>query len=256
MIRRRVVDKPEGLPNASHASRLAVLVVGLGLGAVLAFVTTLALAGSAPATAQEQAPIWLNPSASTLTGKDIAVSGGIATSADLSGAVVKLYRREVGEAVDTLVGEATVAHDFTGNWFRATVPRATRSCVITASWDGNAEYAPTSTWKFHGVRPKLTVTVPRATRRATKVRIEITPAQTYFALGLQKPPFIARVECRRNGVWGRFPAQIGTAGTDGSSWCAYGYYDVRPGTYLIRASFAGTNDNVASFSRSQRITIP
>ena len=67
-----------------------------------------ARAASAPATTQQSAPPWLSAPAATQSGHDIAVGGGIAVQADLSGARVKIFKREVGESIDTLVGEAAV----------------------------------------------------------------------------------------------------------------------------------------------------
>ena len=201
--------------------------------------------------------MWLNAPAVTLSGHDIAVSGGIDAQADLSGAVVQISRREVGENVDTLVGEAAVSYNLmTGNVFYAVIPAVVRSCVVTATWDGDADYLPSSTWMFAGVRPKLTVKTPVVTRKHLRVRVTVSPEQPLHRQGMTRPPFIADVQCRVRGVWKQFPAELGVLGTDGASWCAYDYYDVKPGTYLVRARFSGTNYNVASVSRAQRIVIP
>jgi hypothetical protein len=109
---------------------------------------------------------------------------------------------------------------------------------------------------FAGVKPKLTLTVKSATRKETKFRITVSPEQPYYQQPLMKPPFIADVQCRVHGVWTRFPGDLGVAGTDGKSWCTYGYYDVKPGRYVVRAHFAGTNYNVARVSASQWIVVP
>ena len=68
---------------------------------------------------------------------------------------------------------------------------------------------------FAGVRPRLTLAVKTATRSQTKFRLTVSPEQPFYQLPLQKPPFIADVQCRVHGVWTRFPAELGGAGTDG-----------------------------------------
>jgi len=231
------------------------------VGAALAVLAGAALAvfvpTSAPATSQLSAPMWVNAPSATLTGHDIAVSGVIAADADLSGAVVKVYKREVGETSDAYVTDATVSYNqMTGNVYRAIVPAVTRSCLITVTWEGNADYLASSTWMFAGVKPKLTLTVKSATRKVTKFRITVSPEQPYYQQPLMKPPFIADVQCRVHGVWTWFPGDLGVAGTDGKSWCTYSYYDVKPGRYLVRAHFAGTNYNVARVSASEWIVVP
>lgn len=236
-------------------SRLALV------GVVMAVVTVASLAAfiaaSAPASSQLSAPMWLNAPSATLTGRDIPVSGAIGVDADLSGAVVKIYKREVGENADTFVTDATVSYSQqTGNVFQAVVPTITRSCVITATWEGDAAYLASSTWMFAGVKPKLTPTVKSATRNETKFRITVSPEQLFYRQPLTAPPFIADVQCRVHGAWTRFPGDLGVAGTDGKSWCTYSYYDLKPGKYLIRAHFGGTNYNVARVSVSQRIVVP
>ena len=68
-------------------------------------------ASSAPATSQLSAPITLWARSSTLAGRGITVSGRIVADPDLSGAVVRNYKREVGESSDTFVADATVSYD-------------------------------------------------------------------------------------------------------------------------------------------------
>ena len=149
----------------------AVLVVIVG-----SLLAAHALAGSAPATTRQPAPIWFSTAGTTLTGRSAAVYGGIDVKADLSGTVVKLYEREVGRSADTYVGKATVTHDLmTGNVFQGVIPRLKRSCVVTARWGGNARYCASRTWMFAGVKPKLAVTVPLATQKKTQVRIAFSP---------------------------------------------------------------------------------
>ncbi len=231
-------------------------------GALLAVVAAAALAAyltsSAPATGQLSAPITLWARGATPAGRDITVTGRIVADPDLSGAVVKIYKREVGESADTFVADAIVSYDsmMTGNTFSADAPGVSRSCQITATWAGNADYLASSTWMFAGVRPKLKLVAKTATRRRTTFRITVSPEQPFYQLPLQKPPFIADVQCRVHGVWTSFPAELGGAGTDGKSWFTYSFYDVKPGKYLIRAHFTGTNHNVSGYSAAQRIVVP
>lgn len=234
--------------------RLALIGVAL---AALVFVTLAALVtASTPATAQLSAALWVDAPSATLTGRDIAVNGGITADDDLSGAVVKISKREIGESTDTYVADATVTYNMaTGNVFRAVIPAVTRSCVITATWEGNDGYLASSTWMFAGVKPKLTLQVKAATRGKTKFRVVVAPEQPSHRQGMTRPEFIADVQCRVHGVWKRFPAELGEAGTNGTSWCTYVYYDVKPGRYPVRAQFAGTNDNVARFSVPQPIVV-
>jgi len=237
--------------SVARRALAGVTLAVVALAAVAALITT-----SAPATDQLSAPMWVNAPSSTLTGHDITVSGGIAANADLGGAVVKVYKREVGESTDTFVADAAVTYSMMyGNAFQAIVPAVTRSCMITVTWAGNADYLASSTWMFAGVRPKLSLAVKLATRKQTKFRLTVSPEQPYY-LPLEKPPFIADVQCRVHGVWTAFPAELGGAGTDGTSWCTYSYYNVKPGKYLVRAHFRGSNYNAARVSSPQRIVVP
>jgi len=235
-----------------------VALVGALLAVVAAAALAAYLASSAPASDQTSAPIDLWARDATLAGRGITVSGRIVANPDLSGAVVKIYKREVGESADTFVADATVTYDnmMSGNTFSAVVPAVTRSCQITATWAGNSDYLASSSWMFAGVRPKLKLVAKTATPRKPKFRITVWPEQPFYQLPLQKPPFLADVQCRVHGVWTWFPGELGVAGTDGKSWCTYEYYDVKPGTYLIRAHFRGTNYNVAGYSAAQRIVVP
>ena len=235
--------------------RIALVGVLLAVAAVALVVI---ITASAPASDQTSAPIELWARDATLAGRGITVSGRIVAAPDLSGTVVKIYKREVGESTDTFVADATVSYDnmMSGNTFSAVVPAVTRSCQITATWAGNDDYLASSSWMFAGVRPKLTLAAKTATRRQPKFRFTVSPEQPFYQLPLQKPPFLVDVQCRVRGVWTRFPAELGGAGTDGESWCTYYFYDVKPGKYLVRAHFGGTNYNVEGHSAAQRIVVP
>jgi hypothetical protein len=231
------------------------------LAAALAVVAaTLAAAGAlahvAPATPQQPATLWISAPSATSTGHDIVVNGGIAASADLGGAVVKIYEREVGESVDTYVGDATVTHDsLTGNTFRIIIPSVPHSCIISASWEGDADHAASSTWMFAGVTPRLRLAVTSATDKDLQLRITVSPKQPYYASGTTAPPRIAEVQCRLDGAWRRFPARMSGWGSDIRTYISYQYSDVKPGAYVVRVHFLGTNYNVASVSKAQRFIV-
>lgn len=240
------------------ANRRRVVMIGVVLVVTAASVlAAYVLAGSAPATTRQSAPIWLSTADTTLSGRTLTVYGGIDVNTDLSGAVVKLYKREVGRNVDTFVGKATVTYSMTtGNVFQGKIPHLRRSCVVTAKWAGNARYFAARTWMFAGVLPRLSVTTPLLTQHETKVRIDIAPAQPLHRQGMTRPPFLATVQCRVDGVWTDFPGELGVLSTDGKSWCVYEYFNVPAGTYTIRAKFSGTNFNVASVSKATEIVVP
>jgi hypothetical protein len=237
------------------AARLALIPVVLAIVAV-ATVGAFAAAPASPSS-QAAAQIWLDSPSVILTGHDIFVSGGIVADADLTGAVVRIFKREAGEGTDTHVTDAAVSNDgVSGNVFKAFVPAITRNCVITASWEGNAGSLASSTWVFAGVKPKLTLAVKSATRRQTKFRIVVSPEQPFYKEGPVLPPLITDVQCRVHGVWTAFPAKRDGWSTDGESWWTYKYHGVKPGKYLVRAHFEGTNYNVARVSAAKQLVVP
>ena len=232
------------------------------VGALLAVAATAALAAyfasSAPATSQLSAPITLWARSSTLAGRDITVSGRIVAGQDLSGAVVKVYRREIGESSDTFVADATVNYDnmMSGNTFSAVIPAVTRSCQITAAWAGNSDYLASSSWMFAGVRPKLKLVAKTTTRGQAEVphhglaRTALLPAASAEAA---VPRRRAVPRARRLDV---VPGRTRSRGHRRQVVVHVQYYDVKPGTYLMRAHFGGTNYNVAGDSAAQRIVVP
>jgi hypothetical protein len=242
---------------ASVLRRRTVMLAVVLAVAVASVIGAYVLAGSAPATTRQPAPVWLATAATPQSGRSLTVFGGIDVNADLSGAVVKLYRRDVGRNADTLVGQATVAHSLmTGNRFSVKLPRLRRNCVVTAVWDGDDGHFGSRTWMFAGVTPRLTVTAPLATQKETKLRVDIAPGQPSHRTGMVRPEFLAGIQCRVAGTWTSFPGELGVEGTDGESWCVYRYFGVPAGTYTIRANFRGTNYNTASVSRPVEIVVP
>ncbi len=193
----------------------------------------------------------------TLTGHGLYVNGGIVADADLTGAVVRIFKREIGESTDTHVADVPVTDDaLSGNVFQAFVPALTRNCVITVTWEGNADYLASSTWMLAGVKPNLALAVKSATRRRTKFRIVVSPEQPFYKEGPVLPPLITDVQYRVHGVWTAFPAKRSGWATDGESWWMYSYRGVKPGRYVVRAHFKGTNNNVACVSAAQWMVVP
>jgi hypothetical protein len=224
-------------------------------------VTVVALAAAAAilmppqAAAAEPTGMWLGASSPTRTGGDISVAGGLKIRTALPGATVAIYKREVGETTDTLVAEVPLSLAFWGNTFRATVPDVTRTCVLTATWAGNADYLPTSYWLVAPVRAKVTIAAPRVSAAMTRLVSRVTPAQPMDA-----PAFVAIdvpimvFQRRIDGHWRRFFG-AGVWGTDGENWYSAKYFHLRPGTYVVRARFVGSNYNAAAVSRAIRFTI-
>lgn len=241
-----------------NRKRAIVLAIVLAVAASLA--AAYVHAGSAPATTRQSARVWvssLNYPNTALTGRSLRVSGGIAAKADLSGTVVKLYKREVGQNTDTYVGRAAVTYDrLGGNRFLGWVPPLTHSAIITAKWDGNASYFAGRGWFFAGVKPRLSVTATQATQERTRLRIDVTPLQPNYSNGYSSPNSFASIECSINGVWTSFPGDMGVFSTDGKSWCVYNYFNVPAGTYTIRANFHGTDYNIASVSKTLDVVVP
>ncbi len=244
--------------NGLTCGKAAALAVVLALATSL--IAAYAHVGSAPATSKQSARLWVSPlnqSGVTLSGRGLRVYGGIAAKADLSGTVVKLYKREVGRNGDVYVGKATVTYDpINGNRFQGRVPRLKHGAVVTAVWAGSRRYFPGRAWMFAPVKPRLTLTALTATQAKTRLRIDITPAQTSYGTGKVMPTTLADVQCLLDGEWMWFPGELGVMSTDGESWCVYDYFQVPAGTYTVRARFSGTTYNAASTSKPIEVVVP
>lgn len=236
--------------------RTVTITVALALVAA-ALVGAYALAGAAPATTRQQAPVWLDTVGTTKAGHTLLVGGGIDVKADLSGAVVKIYRRDAGTNTNTYVGQAKVTYERTsGNQFYLKVPHLRRNCLISAVWTGSAKYFGSRTWAFAAVSPKVTLSAPIATEARTRLLVEFTPLQPVHGGNLGTPEQYASIQCRIDGVWTSFPVDVGVESTDGSSYCAYNYYEVPAGTYTVRAVFKGTNSNAVVTTKAVSVTVP
>ena len=207
------------------------------------------------AAAAEPTGMWFDAESPATTGGDINVSGGLKITTALPGATVSVYKREVGESADGLVTEAPLALAPWGNTFSATIPDVTRTCVLTATWAGTADYLPASYWLIVPVRAKVTVSAPRVSASVTRLLAKVTPTQPMDApafVSIKSPIMVFQRHI--NGHWRSFTGE-GVSSTDGESWCSVKYFDLRPGTYVLRARFLGSNYNAAAVSRAIRITI-
>jgi hypothetical protein len=229
--------------------------------AVTAVLLVLALgllcAASAAALADPQpAPMWLGAALTPVTGESFYVSGGINAADDLTGQSVSIFKREMGEDTDTLLAEVPITHSVFTNEFHATLPGLTHSSILTATWAGNAEYLPSSHWTFVRVRAKVTLTAPRINATYVRLKGTITPSQPQDAPSFfTAKSFLVLFQRRVAGEW-TFMGMGDTASSDGQSWVRSTYYGLKPGTYVLRARFVGTDYNAPRISKTLRITVP
>jgi hypothetical protein len=226
-------------------------------GALLTLALGLLCAASAVALADPQpAPMWLGAALTPVTGESFYASGGINVADDLTGQSVSIFKREMGEDTDTLVGEVPVTFDLRGNPFQATLPGLTHSAILSATWAGDADYLPSSHWTFVRVRAKVTLTAPRINATYVRLRSTITPSQPQDAPAfLTAKSFLVLFQRRVAGTW-KYMGMGGTASTDGQSWVQGTYYGLKPGAYVLRARFVGTDYNAPRISKTLRISVP
>ena len=230
---------------------------GAIFAAVVLLTTSLAVLGLCEyASAEPQpAPMWVGAALMPLTGESFYVSGGVNITDDLTGQRVSLFKREMGENTDTLLAELPLTYALLQrNHFSTTLPGLTHSAIITATWAGDANYAPSATWNYVRVRGKVSLQVRANTTTYLRLRSEITPLQpkTAPAVGLQSPlvDFQRKVAGRwRSLGWGD------TWSSDLTSVVQATYYHLKPGIYTLRARFVGTSYNTAAVSRTLRVTV-
>jgi len=233
------------------ASRPFVVLACMALLVIVSLVGGSAIPSQAAAA--EPTSMWFNASSPVTSGGDVAVSGGLKITTALPGATVSISKREVGESADTLVVEAPLTLAFWGNNFSATVPDVTRTCVLTATWAGTADYLPASYWLTVPVRPKVTISAPRVSAALTRLVARVSPSQPMDAPAFItiKSPFMV-FQRRVDGRWRPFSSW---SSTDGESWCSAKYRDLKPGIYVLRARFLGSNYNAPAVSKALRLTI-
>lgn len=231
---------------------------GTILAAAMVVLTTwLAVLGLCEcASAEPQpAPMWLGAATRPVTGAAFYVSGGVRVSDDLTGQTVSIFKREMGQNTDTPLAELPLINQLWGNFFQTTLPGLTHSAVLTATWAGNADYSPSSHWTFVPVRAKVTIAVARQTARFLRLRASVSPLQPLDgpALLSARSPFVL-FQRKVSGAWRNLNG-ADTWSTDSQSWQASTYYHLKPGTYVLRARFVGSDYNTAAVSRTLRVTV-
>jgi len=222
---------------------------------VILVVAALGIAAPEKAVAAEPTGMWFGAQTPVTSGGSLHVSGGLKITSALPGQTVSIYKREAGESSETLVAEAPLTCLPWGNDFSATIPTVTHTSIVTAVWDGNADYLPASYWVCARVRAKVGLKAAHVSAAHTRLVATVTPTQHMDA-----PAFIAIdvpiivIQRRIDGRWGYF-MEAGVWSTDGENWCRFNYFDVKPGTYVLRARFRGSNYNTAAASRAVRIII-
>jgi hypothetical protein len=243
-------------PGAHRRLRLLLLTVL----ACLVVAAGLAVVAPGHAAAAEPTTLWLSAKTPVVSGESLTVYGSLGVTTLLTGQTVKIYKREKGESADTLITEVPVeslsAVGGYFNHFTATIPTATRTCIVTATWDGDADHLATSSWIVVGVRGKVTVAVPVRTRRMMKVVARVTPEQPVPTSPFpEKPASLFSVQRRIDGRWRPFP-DAGVWSTDGKSWASFRYFDLEPGRYVLRARFLGTAFNTRALSAKVSVVVP
>ena len=214
----------------------------------------LAIASGSALAEPQPAPMWLNAATMPVTGTSFYMSGGVNVSDDLTGRTVSISKREMGQNNETLLTELPLSPYIVGSHFSATLPGLTHSAILTATWAGNAEYSPSSVWTFVRVRAKVTLQVKANTATYLRLRSEITPLQPLDAPAFGLPSPLLLFQCRVDGKW-RSMGWGDTGSTDRESWIQATYYHLKPGTYVLRARFVGTDYNTAAVSKTLRVTV-
>jgi|GEM_PF-2859810 len=197
----------------------------------------------------EPAVMWLGAPDLTRTGAQFSVAGEIHAAGDLTGQTVSIYEREMGENSDTLLVEAPITYSTAGNLFGAKLPALTHSAIITATWGGNSSYSTSSVWTYVRVRAKVTLRVKANSETRLRLRSEITPLQPHTGPSFGVPTMLVRFQRKVGGRW----TSMGTGksrSTDGESWVQTTYYHLKPGVYVLRARFIGTDYNAAAVSKT------
>jgi len=217
-------------------------------------VAALGVAAPEKAVAAEPTGMWFDAPTPVTSGGSLYVSGGLRITSALPGETVSIYKREAGESSDTLVAEAPLTSLPWGNQFSATIPTVTHTSIVTAVWDGNADYLPASYWVCVSVRAKVGLKAAHVSAARTRLVATVTPPQHMDAPAWVADSLFVDIQRRVHGRWGYF-MEAGVLGTDGENWWRFDYFHVKPGTYVLRARFPGTNYNAANVSRAVRIII-
>jgi hypothetical protein len=238
--------KSAGLIGHPRLALVLLALVCLGL---------LSLGGGAVSAQPEPALIWLGAPDLTPTGAPFNVAGEILAGGDLSAETVTITKREMGSNVDTPLASTPVTFSTAGDVFGARLPGLTHSAIITAGWDGDAEHAASSVWTYVRVRARVTLQVRANTTTRLRLRSAITPLQPHTGPSFGVPALLVEFQRRVGARWA--PLGAGDAcSTDNESFVKASYYHLRPGVYVLRARFVGTDYNAAAVSRPLRVTVP
>ena len=163
--------------------------------------------------AKSQAEIQLyQQSGPAVAGRTVRLGGYLsAEGADLSGTTVKIYTRDAGETTDTFVEEVPVEagdEDEGGGYSFSAAITARHTTTVTATWEGNDDYLPSSASRVVKVRAVVGLTATRAKSGAVHLTARLRPADTggkvvfaRLARGRLVPLRTVAVDARGRAVW-------------------------------------------------------
>jgi len=181
---------------------------------------------------------------SAVAGRTVVLSGYLsAGDADLSGATVKIYTRDAGQATDTLLTEVPVVIDDEdeggGYAFTAAIP-VRHTTTVTATWEGNNDYLPSSASRTIKVRAAVGFTATLTKSGGVRLTAKLKPADTggkvAFALAGHggRTLHVVKVDAHGKAVWTWKPKAV---------------------TYSIQALFKGSQLNAAATSAKRSVTV-
>lgn len=232
------------------------------LGVLLCAVIAVAVATLSDRTAEatpEPTRMWFDAGpGKVVTGESLRVWGGLQITDSLAGQTVAIATRQMDQDSDTLVAQVPLRSMGWGNIFDARVSGMRYNGIVTASWVGDGDHLPASSWCYVGVRAKVRLRALHIGHGSLKLRATITPAQPQDAPAfLTAKSWLGLVLFQRQ-VKGRWQLLSGmsTLDSDLHSRVTVSFSGLKPGRYLLRARFAGTKYNLAAVSKTLRITVP
>jgi hypothetical protein len=199
-------------------------------------------------------PMTWNP----VAGRPFALEGSLEIE-NAAGKKVKIYSREVGETTDTLVTEVTVGADSgqgsgddeSGGSFVALIPKLRHTCTITAVYEGDDDYLYSSESIDVEVRARARLGATLVKPGVVRITASVSPSQTDATID---PRFV--IERRVNGTWKKFRVLVAThpAGAPSPSSITT-LLELKPGTYVLRNRFMGTDLNTAAVSKPVTVVV-
>jgi hypothetical protein len=198
------------------------------------------------AAAKSQAEIQLyRQSGPAVAGRTVRLGGYLsAEGADLSGATVKIYTRDAGETTDTFVEEVPVEagdEDEGGGYSFSAAITARHTTTVTATWEGNDDYLPSSASRSVRVRAVVGLTATRVKSGAVRLAARLRPADTGGKV------VFARVARGR-----LVPLRTVAVDAHGRAVCTW---EPKAGTYRVRALFKGSPLNTPASSRTVNVVV-